>query len=386
MKRLSLVIIIGVFCSAVRLAAADASDPAQIAQTTADKALAFLKSKQKPDFGWQETYDPPAITALALRAFIADEKYDADQPFLEKGYNKLLSYQVDAGGIYKDTLACYNTAIAISALGESKEAEYRGPMQKALDYLHSLQWSDKISGVPDELRVKSEADVKYGGFGYGKRSRPDLSNTQMALDALHDAGVKSDDPAFAAALKFCSRCQNFSEANAQPWAGDDGGFIYTPADGGNSPAGEYEQSGRKLLRSYGSMTYAGLKSMIYAGLTHDDPRVKAAWEWISSNFTVDENPGMGATDPQNAKGGLFYYYYTMSRALTAYGQPIIVDAKGAKHDWRIALIDELTSLQKPDGSFAGDKKWMEDNPVLATSYAVMALEAAKKDLATNPAH
>ncbi len=72
----------------------------------------------------------------------------------------------------------------------------------------------------------------------GSGSRPDLSNTQMALDALHDAGVRPNDPAFAAALKFVSRCQNFSETNNQPWAGDDGGFIYTPANGGNSPAGD----------------------------------------------------------------------------------------------------------------------------------------------------
>jgi len=112
-------------------------------------------------------------------AGIADDQYDADIPFLDKGYDKLLSYQVDSGGIYKDVLACYNTAIAISALAESKEGEYRGAMQKALDYLRTLQWSDRISGVPEELRVKSDQDVKFGGFGYGKRSRPDLSNTQM---------------------------------------------------------------------------------------------------------------------------------------------------------------------------------------------------------------
>jgi squalene-hopene/tetraprenyl-beta-curcumene cyclase len=388
MRRLCMLLLIGLVSLDARFALADAADPAQIAQTSAqntiDKGLAFLKSKQKPDFGWQESYDPPGITALVLRAFIADSKYDADQPFLDKGYDKLLSYQVDSGGIYKDTLACYNTAIAISALAESKEAEYRGALQKAVDYLHSLQWSDTISGVPNELTVKKD-DVRYGGFGYGKRGRPDLSNTQMALDALHDAGVKSDDPAFAAALQFVSKCQNFSETNNQPWASDDGGFIYTNANGGESAAGDFMLGGRRMLRSYGSMTYAGLKSMIYAGLTHDDPRVKAAWGWISGNFTVDENPGMSALGPDSAQGGLYYYFYTMSRALVAYGQPVIVDPKGGKHDWRLALINKLATLQKPDGSFAGERKWMEDNPVLVTAYTVMVLETAKKDLAAKPA-
>jgi squalene-hopene/tetraprenyl-beta-curcumene cyclase len=362
-----------------------ADDPQQLGQATIDKALAYLKAQQKPDSSWQDEADPPALTALVLRAFIADDKYDADQPFLEKGYDKLLSYQIDSGGIYKDVLACYNTAIAISALAESKEAEYRAPMLKALKYLRSLQWSDKISGVPDELRVQAD-HVKFGGFGYGKRSRPDLSNTQMALDALHDAGVKPDDPAFTAAVAFVSKCQNFSETNNQPWAGDDGGFIYTPADGGNSPAGEYVGiGGRRMLRSYGSMTYAGLKSMIYAGLTHDDPRVKAAWDWISRNFTVDENPGMAASGPENAQGGLYYYFYTMAHALSAYGQPVIVDPQGKGHDWRVALIDKLSALQRPDGSFIGQRKWMEDNPVLVTAYCVITLESAKKDLAGRPA-
>ena len=66
------------------------------------------------------------------------------------------------------------------------------------------------------------------------------------------------------------------------------------------------------------MTYAGLKSMIYAGLTKDDPRVKAAMEWIGKNWTLDENPGMqyaDPSDPASAQSGLYYYYHTLARAL-----------------------------------------------------------------------
>jgi squalene-hopene/tetraprenyl-beta-curcumene cyclase len=379
MRRLRFLLSILLILGGVQVVWADAPDPNQLADATVDKALAFLKSKQKPDFGWQDEADPPGVTALVLRAFLSDPQYDAGQPFLQSGFGKLLSYQVGSGGIYKDTLACYNTAISISALADANKPDYRGAMLKALDYLRTLQWSDQIAGVPQQLRVQSEKDVRYGGFGYGRGSRPDLSNTQMALDALHDAGVKSDDPAFAAALKFVSRCQNFSETNDQPFAGDDGGFIYTPANGGNSPAGEYLIGGRRMLRSYGSMTYAGLKSMIYAGLSHDDPRVKAAWDWISKNFTVDENPGMEALGPDNAQGGLYYYFYTMARALDAYGEPVIIDDHGVRHDWRLALIQKLPTLQRPDGSFIGQRKWMEDNPVLVTAYTVMVLEQAKSD-------
>jgi len=202
---------------------------------------------------------------------------------------------------------------------------------------------------------------------------------------LHDAGLKPDDPAFQEALKFATRSQNLSETNDQVWAGNDGGFVYTAADNGNSAAGEYVgPNGKRMLRSYGSMTYAGLKSMIYAGLSHDDSRVKAAWDWISKNFTVEENPGMSAAGPENAKGGLYYYYYTMARALEAYGQPVIIDPQNAKHDWRVALIDAIATQQKDDGSFLGQRKWMEDNPILVTAYVVQALEIAKKDLQARP--
>jgi squalene-hopene/tetraprenyl-beta-curcumene cyclase len=131
-----------------------------------------------------------------------------------------------------------------------------------------------------------------------------------------------------------------------------------------------------MLRSYGSMTYAGLKSMIYAGLTKDDPRVKAAWGWITKNWSVDENPGMSANGPQAAKAGIFYYDHTLSRALAAYGEPVVVDPKGTSHDWRKELADKLAAEQRPDGSFTGDRRWMEDNPVIATVLATLALEDA----------
>jgi squalene-hopene/tetraprenyl-beta-curcumene cyclase len=151
-------------------------------------------------------------------------------------------------------------------------------------------------------------------------------------------------------------------------------------------AGETKSSdGRRELRSYGSMTYAGLKSMIYAGLSKDDPRVKAAWDWISKNWTLDENPGMKLADPAQAQNGQYYYYHTLARALNAYDQPTITDPSGKTHDWRVELIAKLKSLQKEDGSWVGDKRWMEDNASLVTAYAVLALQEAQADLKEHPA-
>jgi squalene-hopene/tetraprenyl-beta-curcumene cyclase len=261
-------------------------------------------------------------------------------------------------------------------------------MDKAVAYLKGLQWSPSTPGAgPKGEKVIDEKNPWFGGWGYGSKGRPDGSNTQMAMEALQNAGLSKDDPAFQNSLKFITRMQNNSETNDQPWAGNDGGFVYTPANNGESFAGESTTpDGQRLLRSYGSMTYAGLKSMIYAGLTKDDPRVKAAWDWIKKTYTVDVNPGMPANHPQQGdvrKHGLYYYYHTMARALNAYDEPTI-DTPEGKRDWRVDLANKLMSLQSQDGSWAGEKRWMEDNPVLVTSYTVQALSEILQDLKEHP--
>jgi squalene-hopene/tetraprenyl-beta-curcumene cyclase len=364
--------------------------PRPIRRRLIDHALLYLKDHQQPDASWQQPDEPPAITAITLKAFVLDKKFGADQPFIQNGFKKLLTYQKDDGSISDDNLATYNTAIAISALADSHRQDYQPALDKAVQYLRELQWTDKIQGLPKEVGKIDANNPNYGGWGYGKKGKAaDLSNVQTAIDALHDAGLKPGDPAYQAALKFITRTQNNSETNDQKWAADDGGFIYSPNNGGNSKAGEYvAPDGRKMFRSYGSMTYAGLKSMIYAGLSHDDPRVKAAWDWIRHNWTLDENPGIKYGDPNNPKGadaGLFYYYHTVARALRAYGEPVVTDAKGNKHDWRIELIEHIAAQQRQDGSWAGTQKWMENKPTLSTAYAVLSLEETLQDLKEHPA-
>src|SRR5688500_8738363 len=348
-----------------------------------DRGLNYLKSQQKPDGGWQRETDPPGVTAIVLRAFVQDSKFPANTPFVRKGYDKLFSYQLDSGGIYQDLLANYNTAIAVSAIAAANEPAYQARMDKAVAFLKQLQWTEEAKGPKGET-VADKSNTWYGGWGYGRHGRPDLSNAQVAIEALHDAGLKPGYKAYDAALVFLSRTQNNSETNDQPWTGDDGGFVYTPARNGESMAGETSLDGQRRLRSYGSMTYAGLKSMIYAGLAKDDPRVKAAVDWITKHWTLDENPAMRQAGDEFARQGLYYYFYTFAHALDAYEEPVIRDSNGTPHDWRLELIDKLATLQKDDGSFVGEKRWMEDNPVLTTAYAVLALQEAKRDLKEHP--
>jgi hypothetical protein len=167
-------------------------------------------------------------------------------------------------------------------------------------------------------------------------------------------------------MLFVSRCQNLeSEANPNGGKLNDGGFFYSVSSGGESPAGRAEENGP---RSYGSMTYAGLKSLLYAGVKNDDPRVKAAVQWIEKNYTVTSNPGMG-------DNGLFYYYYLFAKSLDSLNRDYVIAPDGSRHDWRKELAEELFQSQTRNGSWVNSKsnRWMEGDPNLVTAYSLVAL-------------
>jgi squalene-hopene/tetraprenyl-beta-curcumene cyclase len=370
----------------------------QRARSLQQRAVNYLVQNQRPDGTWTTPQEPPAITALVLRALIRDTSPTTHAEPVRRGFDALLADQRMDGGVYRDLLATYNTAIALSTMAAANDPAFAPHIERAVAYLRAMQWTvetrpefqgDNETNTGQQV-VTGIEDPFYGGWGYGGRSRgagrPDLSNAQVAIEALHDAGIAADDPAMQRALTFLQRQQNWSETNDQPWASNDGGFVYGPSDdrSGESFAGESTApDGSRILRSYGSMTYAGLKSYLYAGLTKDDPRVKAAWNWISDNFTFDENPGIGSINPEQRRWGLYYYFHTASRALDLYDQPVINTPEGTR-DWRVALIDSLEKLQQPNGSFIGESKWMENNPTLVTSYVALALADILQDLHQHP--
>jgi squalene-hopene/tetraprenyl-beta-curcumene cyclase len=245
-------------------------------------------------------------------------------------------------------------------------------------YLKSNQW-DENKVDPKGVRV-DQTHAWYGGAGYGDgKSRPDLSNTQMMIEALHESGLPPDDITYKKALRFISRCQMLSMTNDQDFAKGvrDGGFIYSSANEGESKALTETVDGRKVPRSYGSMTYAGFKSMLYAQVARDDPRVKAAWDWIRRYYTLDSNPNMPGAQ---SKQGLFYYYHVFAKALRAWGEPVVVDDKGSRHDWRTDLVAQLVKTQRQDGSWVNTAdRWMESTPFLVTSYSLLAMQEAIGD-------
>jgi squalene-hopene/tetraprenyl-beta-curcumene cyclase len=335
---------------------------------------AWLAEQQKEKGFWDDG-GLPAFTALALTAQVRDPNLDLSggklPEHLEKGFDWLIAQQKEDGGIYNRGLAVYNTATSLTALSSTGMDKYEPAIVKARKHLINNQW---------DIGEKGKTDNKNdGGIGYGsKDDHTDMSNTYLALEALAlsdnviEDGNYPDQPKldWNAALTFLSRSQNLKATNDQEWASDDpknkGGFIYTPGD---SKAGtDITSDGKVALRSYGSISYAGLMSLIYAKLSADDPRVVAVKEWLGRNYTVEENPNMG---PE----GLYYYYQAMAKALNAAGINKLKLENGSEADWRKDLGGKLLANQRENGSWVNDNgRWMESNPVLVTSYTVMALE------------
>ncbi|MEL7484961.1 MAG: hypothetical protein AAFN41_11500, partial [Planctomycetota bacterium] len=60
---------------------------------------------------------------------------------------------------------------------------------------------------------------------------------------------------------------------------------------------------------------------------------------------------------------------------------LILPTDRGNADWTTDLADKLLDLQQPDGSVRSvDDRWMEDNPVLITSYALIAAQNARQTL------
>lgn len=321
------------------------------AKTAIDKGLKWLRAEQAKDGSWS---DHPGITSLVVTAFCRSPRQyrEADGPFLRTAVEYLLKHQREDGSITKGDLPVYNTAVALMALQATENPAHAPAIERGRAFLMREQ-SDEDEGYKRE-------DKFYGGIGYGNDERPDLSNLQLALQALAETSDDRKDPVWEKAIVFLQRCQNYSETNDQAWAGDDGGFLYLP-----DPAHSEAEGGR----SYGSMTYAGLKSFLYAGVGKDDPRVKAAAGWLRAHWSLEENPGMGSQ-------GLYYYYHTLAKALNALGETSFVDAEGKTHDWYGELVAKLSSLQKPEGYWVNENdRWWERDPHLVTAYSILALEA-----------
>jgi len=277
--------------------------------------------------------------------------------------------------IYVTELANYNTSICMMGLLAAHDPKYDAVLRKAREF---------VAGQQTDLGERSKMDSPWdGGIGYSHDAgRSDMNNTLTALEALYytkhlatDKATEGKDLNWAAAIEFLQTCQNLPGVNKQGWVSSDakdrGGFVYDPV---SSKAGSATNaSGNVALRSYGSISYAGLLSYIYADVKQSDPRVQAVMDWLRANYSLQENPGMG-------QQGYFYYLHLMTKALNAARLDELRTKDGTNHDWRREVSLRLIDLQKADGSWQNETgRWWEKDPSLVTAYAVLTLEIIHRE-------
>lgn len=355
------------------------------------RAFAWLLGQQQGGaFG-----PDPALTGFGLLALQTKPKAlrtAEEQALIDQGMRALLAQQQD-DGTWGERVPNYTTCVVVGALHRWGDPAIAPALPKAQRAILGFQNS--------EATGYQRSDRDYGSIGYGNSQRGDLSNLHFSLEALRATGLPPDHEAFQKALVFLQRTQNLKSVNdfkgkvpdpdrdgvvLDATSGDDGGAAYYP---GNSAAGYVVQpDGTSVPRSYGSMTYALLKSYTLAGVSGDDPRVQAAVRWIQDNWTLAVNPGADPALGEKVQyQGLFYYYMVLAQALDAAKVQTVkvgkADAAGKlvlqEVDWRKALRAHLEGMQRPDGSWVNGKndRWWEGMPLLCTCYAMTALELCR---------
>jgi squalene-hopene/tetraprenyl-beta-curcumene cyclase len=340
----------------------------------------FLASRQAADGLWRsDVYgsfkDPSALTPLVASAL------DAAKPAAgadERVVKYLAGMVRPDGGIdvesYGIPYPLYTAALTVNLLSAPERVA------------HAKAWAaDLAKRQLDEHLGWQPSDPEYGGWGYAKElprkpaaglsvlpgTESNLSATTFALEALRQAGAGKE--VFRKARMFIDRCQNYSdEARVQASPFDDGGFFFIRNDPVRNKAGVAGKDaiGRERYASYGSATADGIRALRACGVSEADPRLQAARRWLERSFRADAHPGGYASDREVNREALYYYYaFSVSRALRSEGDDL---------GRRDKLAEALLGRQGADGAWVNPAVAVrEDDPLVATSFAVLALAACR---------
>jgi len=357
------------------------------------RALRFLLARQSPDGAWRSDLygqfkDGTALTPLALQALLTfppDAERDAA---LRNGATYLAELVGEDGQIAAPSglpYPVYTAAGAVEVLSRWEPERHRRARDGWLAYLRGRQLTEQLGWQP--------SDWQYGGWGYcpvvprkpkpGELAPPflesNLSATVFALSALRTAGVSAEDLACRRARTFVERCQNFApEGDGRDARLDDGGFFFVHGDAVRNKAGAAgkDADGRERFRSYGSATADGLRGLLLCGVPPDHVRVAQARAWLTADFGADRHPGSYDTSREAGRQAVyFYFHHSASQAFSALALEEI-DSGGRKVRWREAVAAELLARQRQDGSWSNAVLLtQEDEPLVATSFAVLTLAA-----------
>lgn len=373
--------------------------------------VAQLVSAQRSD-GWWSHYhvplppDPPrpsvAVSALVAYALRRAEPQlgELERARLDDLLDRLVASRAPDGGVIDPEHGVQHRVYASSLTLLALHDAAGQPVERHAQAVKELRaWLAEVQ-VAEQHGI-GVVDRRYGGWSYrddyGPTLRTDVSTARFALQALADAGLAADAPAWERAGAFLDLVQNHSLLSAPEDPPSqrkrerelrDGGFSFTPL---TSKAGRTLLDGIVVGRSYGSATADGLVGLLAVrGIDRRrsdkrrgprDPAVVAALSWLVRHFSVSENPGFQG-DPVGWKDGLYFYYLaSLSQALHRAGVWSI-EQEGKPRVWARELVTTLGFRHGQRGrSFGSDSALMhEDLPTIAASFSLLALANARDRL------
>jgi hypothetical protein len=308
----------------------------------------YLISRQNEDGSWSGMFFEGGTTALCTLALI-EALDDPDHPAIRRAISNLLQLK------RAENSATYVVSLRIMALAAADRSgqKYRREIAADTRWLLESQLGKPVSNLE-------------GGWSYGSRRMGggDSSNSQFALLALHEAsrlGIPVPKKHWRAAAEYWESC--FDPKT--------GGFSYVP--GSRSPTH--------------SMTCAGIASSIIIQENLQDvrqwingdharccspppanPLVEQGLSWLAKNYAPQQRI--------YSKGIYFYYMYGLERIGRMSGQRFI-----GPHDWyRDGTEALLKSQQRVNGAWNGQGMG-ENNPIVATAFALLFLSKGKRPIA-----
>ncbi len=341
---------LGIVATLVAPQAKGAVTAAEVERAIKD-GVRYLKSTQRADGSWPDAEKDArtGMTSLVTLALLTTGEKPGS-PGLKRALDFLRQSSAD------DLRNTYSIALQTMVFAMAQ------PERDQLRIAANVAWLENA-------QIRANDPIPWpGSWSYNetKRGRPgDNSNSQYALLALYaasEAGVAVRPEVWARAREYWERSQKA-----------DGSWAYHP-DSSNATA---------------SMTCAGLSSLIISGLARFQDqeylrgdaivdcgkggvnrRIQLGLNWLANHFQVGQNFG-------NGQQWRFYYLYGLERAGRMAGVRFL-----GQHDWYRLGAEKLVHEQdRLSGFWRG--ALTEDDPVLATSFALLFLAKGRAPVLIN---
>lgn len=347
-------------------------------KTSLQRGIAYLVAQQSSEGLWMSPNygnlkDGAAMTAFVMYA-LSNQDFDNRDSILQAGVERLAPQVLEHGFVTNPggpDYSNYGSAMLLLTCRQSG-LEIDPQVEKQLvAYLGRAQLDEEEGFAPDH--------PDYGGWdlsGWMTGTRPttgtNISVSSVVIEAISRYRHLDN---VALALK---RSESWI-TGLQNRTGDGGFFFHPRRDHDGNKAGWADGNARNETRSYGTATADGITILSTLGRADDDSDLQAAVNWIAERDDLTQVPGFEheAGEASWAHGLKFYYYQSLARCLPRFST---TDAR----KMAAQMIEQIESTQRADGSWSNPNARMrEDDPLIATGFAIMALRQCYQYLAEN---